>query len=141
MKYSEFVAITSLVRTAGVFTEKEFQQLLADVKNQEPIQNIMNKYSKACLEAVKKNHHIIEYIGNYIPESLYEEICLVAVEKNGRLLRYIQNQSYNICSKALENDGLALKYVKNQTIELCIIAIKNNQYAAEHVDKSIFDPE
>jgi hypothetical protein len=142
MNYSEFVAITKLVRI-GTFTEKEFNKLILAIKNclNPPVRYILRKYTNACLKAVEKEPHILKYIENYIPESLYEKFCITAVEKDGFALKYVRNQSYNICLKALNSNGRALVYVKNKTPELCIVAINNHAYAEEYVDKSIFDIE
>src|SRR5574344_635628 len=83
---------------------------------------------KYCLEAVKQNGYVLEYVKEQTPE-----ICLEAVKQNGHALEYVKEQTPEICLEAVKQNGYALEYVKEQTHEICLEAIKDNGLALRWV--------
>ena len=86
------------------------------------------KDSSYCLEAVKQNGQVLEYV---IQQT--EELCLLAVKTNALALQYVKEQTEELCLKAVQQDGSALVYVIKQTMELCLEAVKQDGIALEYV--------
>lgn len=79
------------------------------------IKYIVNNNEPLCLEAVKHNGLLLEYI-NYRNKT--EQICLEAVKQNGLALEYVENQTEQICLEAIKNTVEALKFVNINSLKI-----------------------
>ena len=57
-------------------------------------------------------------------------MCLEAVKKDGNILQYVKNQTLELCVEAVKNNEHSIRFVKNQTPEY--IWLVQNKYRHEH---------
>ena len=113
-------------------TKNELIEQLKEQKNQ-VIEFDSTSYD-ACLEAVKKDWRVLQYINNQTTD-----ICLEAVKQDGWDLKYVKEQTEDICLEAVRENGMVLMYVKNQTKNICLEAVRENGYALELVKEQSED--
>lgn len=94
----------------------------------------LNLNKNKCLEVVRQNVHVLEYVKN---QPL--EICLKVVRQNAYALKYVKNQTDKICLEAVKQNGLVLEYVKNQTVAICLEAVRQNGNALRYVKNQTED--
>ena len=101
------------------------------------IEHIPKQYHTRELKMEMLKYNSTEFRSRTFIEDSWYELCLEAVKQNPWLLEYVpeKHKKYRIFNEALKRNGLVLKYVdkKHQSESLCLIAVKQNGKALEYV--------
>lgn len=86
------------------------------------------------LEAVKKNHKIVNYV---LPDKVSSVFLEKATAINGRVLQFVpkERQTLKLVESAVKDVGFAIKYSKiNPTYEISLLAVKRHPMAIRHIE-------
>lgn len=97
----------------------------------ETIEEVSKSISKVNTDSNNKASNIDE---NFKNSKKSRADCLEAVKRNGLLLEYVDSQNYLIVLKAVENNGMALQFAKYIDESICLAAVKQNGLAIQFID-------
>ena len=85
------------------------------------------------LEAVKKNHKIVNYV---LPDKVDLNFLEKAVALNGHVLQYVpkERQTLKVLESAVKDVGFAIRYAKiTPTYEISLLAVKRHPMALRNI--------